>query len=74
MTIKNTTNNLSLEQKLTRLKEIQQKLESGTVPLTDSMTLLEEALTIKNEVEKELNSMQNRLVDLTKVEKTDLEF
>ena len=56
----------TLEQKLIRLKEIQQMLESKSVPLSQSMTLLEEALNLKKQIEKELKSMENKIVDLTK--------
>ena len=55
-----------LEQKLTRLKEIQQMLEFKSVPLSQSMTLLEEALSLKKQIEKELKSMENKIFDLTK--------
>jgi exodeoxyribonuclease VII small subunit len=67
-------NNQTLEQKLLRLKEIQQTLESGSVPLTESMTLLEEALELKKAIEKELKSMENRLIDLTKSESDNMDF
>lgn len=56
----------TLEQKLIRLKEIQQMLESKSVPLSQSMTLLEEALNLKKQIEKELKSMENKILDLTK--------
>jgi exodeoxyribonuclease VII small subunit len=56
----------TLEQKLIRLKEIQQMLESKSVPLSQSMTLLEEALNLKKQIEKELKSMENKIFDLTK--------
>ncbi len=56
----------SLEQKLIRLKEIQQILEAKSVPLSQSMTLLEEALNLKKQIEKELKSMENKIFDLTK--------
>jgi exodeoxyribonuclease VII small subunit len=58
----------NLEQKLTRLKEIQQLLESRSVPLSESMGLLEEAFDLKKQIEKELKAMENRLIDLTKIE------
>ena len=61
-------NKLSLEQKLTRLKEIQQLLESRSVPLSESMGLLEEAFSLKKSVETELKTMENKLIDLTKTE------
>jgi exonuclease VII small subunit len=56
----------TLEEKLARLKEIQLSLESKTVNLSISMTLLEEAFTLKNEIEIELTKMENRLIDLSK--------
>ena len=56
----------TLEQKLIRLKEIQQLLESKSVPLSQSMVLLEEALNLKKQIEKELKSMENKIFDLTK--------
>jgi exonuclease VII small subunit len=55
----------NLEDKLKRLKEIQIILESKP-PLTESMKLLEEAFVLKNEIEKELQEMENKLVDLSK--------
>jgi exodeoxyribonuclease VII small subunit len=58
----------TLEQKLVRLKEIQQMLESQSVPLSQSMGLLEEALDLKKQIEKELKSMENKIIDLTKEE------
>jgi exodeoxyribonuclease VII small subunit len=61
-------NNQSLEQKLIRLKEIQQMLESKLVPLSQSMGMLEEALDLKKQIEKELKSMENKIIDLTKNE------
>jgi exonuclease VII small subunit len=58
-------NQPNLEDKLKRLKEIQTTLESKP-PLTESMKLLEEAFLLKNDIEKELQTMENRLVDLSK--------
>lgn len=59
------TNKPNLEDKLKRLKEIQSILESKP-PLTESMKLLEEAFVLKSEIEKELQEMENRLIDLSK--------
>lgn len=59
---------LTLEQKLTRLKEIQQLLEGRSVPLSESMSILEEAFSLKKSVETELKAMENKLIDLTKTE------
>ena len=55
---------MTLEQKLSRLKQIQEQLTSGSVPLSQSMTLLEEATTLKKEIEKELKIIENKLVEL----------
>jgi exodeoxyribonuclease VII small subunit len=63
-----TTKSPTLEQKLIRLKEIQQMLESKSVPLSQSMGMLEEALELKKQIEKELKSMENKIIDLTKDE------
>ena len=61
-----TNNNLTLEQKLKRLKEIQTLLENKSVNLSESMVVLEEAFELKSSVEKELKKMENRLIDLSK--------
>ena len=55
---------MTLEQKLSRLKQIQEQLTSGSVPLSQSMTLLEEATMLKKEIEKELKIIENKLVEL----------
>ena len=59
-------NNLTLEQKLKRLKEIQTLLENKSINLSESMVVLEEAFELKSSVEKELKKMENRLIDLSK--------
>ena len=59
------TATLTLEEKLKRLKEIQQILESKAINLTESMKLIEEAFCLKNDTEKELKKMENRLIDLS---------
>jgi exonuclease VII small subunit len=65
---KSTSQSLTLEEKLKRLKEIQTMLENKTVNLSESMKLLEEAFELKGGVEKELGAMENRLIDLSKSE------
>jgi exonuclease VII small subunit len=57
---------MSLEEKLTRLQEIQKILSEQKVNLSQSMPLLEEAFQLKEEIEKELKLMENKLVELTK--------
>ena len=61
---------MTLEQKLSRLKQIQEQLTSGSVPLSQSMTLLEEATTLKKEIEKELKIIENKLVELEQANET----
>ena len=58
-------NSTTLEDKIKRLKEIQLTLEMKPT-LTESMKLLEEAFELKTVVEKELVSMENKLIDLSK--------
>ena len=56
---------MTLEEKLTRLKEIQELLENKKVNLSQSMPLLEEAFKLKKEIEKELSKMENQIISLT---------
>ncbi len=58
----------TLEQKINRLKQIQTSLETKSVNLSESMVLLEEAFTLKKNIESELKKMENKLLDLTKLE------
>jgi len=55
---------LTLEQKLTRLQEIQKSLESGSVNLTDSIALFEEANNLKQEIETELSVIKNKIIEI----------
>lgn len=57
---------MSLEEKLLKLQEIQKQLESGQTPLSQSIPLLEKAFKLKKEIQKELDEMQNKLIDLSK--------
>ena len=57
---------MTLEEKLTKLQEIQQKIEQKTVTLSQSMPLLEEAYKLKKEIEIELQEMENKIVTLGK--------
>jgi exodeoxyribonuclease VII small subunit len=56
---------MTLEEKLIKLQEIQQKIEQKTVTLSDSIPLLEEAYKLKKEIEKELQEMENKIITLT---------
>jgi exodeoxyribonuclease VII small subunit len=56
--------NQTLEQKLLRLQEIQKLLEGGSVNLTDSISLFEEANTLKAQIEVELNVIKNKITEI----------
>jgi exodeoxyribonuclease VII small subunit len=56
---------MTLEEKLIKLQSIQQKIEQKTVSLSESIPLLEEAYKLKNEIEKELKEMENKIITLT---------
>lgn len=57
---------MTLEQKLLRLQEIQQLIDQKKVTLSDVIPLLEEAYALKNDIEKELTEMENKLIQLSK--------
>lgn len=63
--------NMNLEQKLLRLQEIQQLLEQKKVTLSQSIPLLEEAYTLKREIEVELTVMETKIIQLTAADKVD---
>ncbi|GAB4146630.1 MAG: hypothetical protein OHK0017_07350 [Patescibacteria group bacterium] len=54
----------TLEQKLLRLQEIQKLLESGSVNLTDSIGLFEEAAQLRVEIEHELTQIKNKITEI----------
>ena len=62
---------MTLEQKLQRLQEIQQLLEQKKVTLSQSIPLLEEAYSLKKEIEAELTGMETKIVQLTAVNKDE---
>lgn len=62
---------MSLEEKLLRIQEIQLLLEQKKVKLSESMILLEEAYGLKQEIEKELSEMENKLINLSSENKKD---
>lgn len=59
---------MTLEQKLLRLQEILQLVDQKKVTLTDVIPLLEEAYKLKKEIESELLTMENKLIELTKAD------
>jgi exonuclease VII small subunit len=60
----NTIQNLTLEQKLTRLKEIYETIEQEKPNLSQSVILLEEAHRLKELIENELKEIENRIIKL----------
>jgi len=58
------TDNLTLEQKLLRLQEIQKLLEGGSVNLTDSIALFDEANVLKVDIEAELAVIKNKITEI----------
>ena len=55
----------TLEEKILRLKEIYELLENKKANISESMGLLEEAYGLKSEIEKELETMENKLITLS---------
>jgi exodeoxyribonuclease VII small subunit len=60
---------ITLEQKLLRLQEIQKKLESGSVSLTESMVMFEEAAKLKVEIELELEKIKLKITEIENSQK-----
>lgn len=54
----------TLEQKLLRLQEIQKLLEGGSINLTNSITMFEEANILKGEIESELNIIKSKITEI----------
>jgi len=56
----------TLEEKLLRLKDIQTTLQDKSTGLQASIQLLEEAYALKKDIEKELQTMENKLTELAR--------
>jgi exonuclease VII small subunit len=56
---------ITLEEKLLRLQQIQKLIETKQVNLTESFTLIQEAYSLKSEIDLELNKMENELIRLS---------
>ena len=56
--------NQTLEQKLLRLQEIQKLLEGGSVNLTNSITMFEEANILKTAIEVELSVIKSKITEI----------
>ena len=59
---------MSFEKKLNRLEEIVQKMESGEMPLDDSLKLFEEGVKLSRECHKELDSAEQKVKKLVGVD------
>jgi len=62
---------LSFEQALNRLEEIAQSLESGDVPLEDSLKMFEEGMKLIEFCNSKLNEAQKKVQKLTRSENGD---
>ena len=61
---------MSFEKKLARLEEIVQKMETGEMPLDDSLKLFEEGVRISKECNKELNEAEQKVKKLVGVDES----
>ena len=57
---------LTFEQAMQRLEEIVSLLEDGKAPLNESMALFEEGTKLVNQCRKELDSVEQKVVKLSK--------
>lgn len=64
--MKKTPEKLTFEQSLERLNEIVQALETGDLPLNESLKLFEEGVKLSRECSKELNDAKGKLEMLVK--------
>ena len=59
---------MSFEKKLGRLEEIVQKMESGELPLDQSLKLFEEGVKLSRECNKELDTAEQKVQKLVGVD------
>ena len=75
MSNKNSDNQAkTLEQKLLRLQEIQKLLELGSVNLTESIAVFEEAAQLKIEIEAELDAIKLKISQIENQQKPKAEI
>ena len=67
-----TEKNLSFEEKLQQVQELTDKIESGTLPLEESVKEYERGMTILGELTAELNGMNRRLTVLQNGKETEV--
>lgn len=60
---------MDFEKKLSRLEEIVAKMESGNLPLEDSLKLFEEGVKNSRECQKQLSEAEEKVKVLLKVDK-----
>ena len=71
---KNKKDEIHFEASFTRLEEILEKMNSGTVSLDESLTLYEEADVLISKCTKRLNEAEKRIETLIKKRNGDLEM
>jgi exonuclease VII small subunit len=54
----------TLEDKINRLKQIQEMLETGNKNISQMVESLKEAVTLKKEIEEELEQIENQLIQI----------
>ena len=64
---------IKFEQALKQLEEITAKLESGELPLDESMTLYEQGVKLSEQCAKQLNEAELKIKQLSDVESGEVE-
>jgi exodeoxyribonuclease VII small subunit len=59
--LKNRENEMSFEEKLNRLEEINDNMNDGDVPIEKAMKLFEEGIKLASSLEKELGKMERKV-------------
>jgi exonuclease VII small subunit len=57
---------MTLEAKIQKFREILEKIEQRQVGLQESYALIEELTKLKQEIDNEINTLETKLVSLTK--------
>lgn len=68
------TNNQSFEKAYTRLEEILEKMNSGTISLEDSLSLYEEADKLISSCTKKLDEAEKRIQTLVKNREGEVQY
>ena len=72
MSEKESDGTLSFEERLKQVQELTGKIESGILPLEDSVKAFEHGMKILTELSTELNQMQRRLTVLQNGKETEV--